>query len=192
MLRAERFEREKPFDRAAIVAREPGAEFREHARRDAARPVVADDEARARRDQHEAAHGRRLIERGAHRDQAAERPAEPDRARHDAGDAARALGGIETRAVVVAEAVSRQIDEMQAEMRRQRARQRREDAGVHRPAVDQHEILAAALRLDVHQASAVASAASKRSTSLSECSAVSAMRSRALPSGTVGGRIAGT
>ena len=73
-----------------------------------------------------------------------------------------------------------------------RARQAGEDTRVHGPAVDHDEIGARALRFDVHQASAPAIASTRRSMSLSVCNAVNVMRRRAVPSGTVGGRIAGT
>ena len=64
--------------------------------------------------------------------------------------AARAFDRIEAAVAFGAGAVAGQVDEVQAEAALQAFDQRREDAGMHRPAVDQDEVRAVAERLNVH------------------------------------------
>src|SRR6185369_2595749 len=95
--------------------------------------------------------------------------------------------------------MARQVDDVQAKVFGQERHERSEDAAVHRPAMDQDQVGAAAERVDMHvqrsmlaRPIARASALSSCSTSDSSCRADSTTRKRALPCATVGGRIAGT
>jgi len=112
-----------------------------------------------------------------------------------------------------------EVDEMECVTVGQSLYQRREHAAMQRPAMQQHQGRAAAEGFDMHAAYCRRSRAVRNrgrrpqatapctrctasherarvvtspSTSCSECRADSVTRNRALPSGTVGGRIAGT
>ena len=149
MRRAHRLECKKTLDRVFVAIAQFHVELGEHAGRNAIRPVRRADEAWTRREHRESAHIRRVIECRAQRDQTAQRPADPERTRRRAGNAARAVGDVETR-VIAAETVAGQIDDVQTKVCRQHIGQRRENTAMHRPAVDQHEVGPASLNIDMH------------------------------------------
>ena len=148
--RSERLQSEKALDRRTIVFGQPGAELDEDVRRHAVRPVRRRDEARRCGNFHNAAYPLRRRQCRAQADQAAERPADPERAR----DASRNLRGAGCRIDRLgrggAVAMAGQVDDVQPEVRREQRRQRCEDAAVHGPAMDQHEIRTAAAGFEVH------------------------------------------
>ena len=47
--------------------------------------------------------------------------------------------------------VARQIDDVHAKLRSEQVGQRRKDAAMHGPAVDQHEVGTASLDIDMHR-----------------------------------------
>src|SRR3569832_241236 len=103
--------------------------------------------------------------------------------------------------------VDRKVDEVHAMRAREPQQQRREQPAMECEAVQEHQRRALTHALDVkhrggwprcrcsqraHAAAACRNAVRRRSTSAAVCAAVSDTRSRAVPTGTVGGRIAGT
>ncbi len=202
--RQEALQRELPGE-AKLVA-EAGERLRRHR----VRPRVVGDEARRGRHQRELADPARLRERPVEGDHAAERPAHHRErlglVRERAGE--RRDGRVDRpRLDGVAVAVAGQVDDVNAMPRGERGQERREQSPVQREAVQQHERTPLPHRLDVKTGGAgaprrrprrgrhrfaSASAASRASTSPSACAAEKEMRSRAVPGGTVGGRIAGT
>ena len=140
------------------------------------------------------------------RELSAERPAEQ---RVALGERSKGLvyapglrGGGDCPRVPVAASVARQIDGDHAKARRERAHESIPNSEVQTPAVQQHQVsrLTAAVHFVVERthasctprASTAPSSLASASTCASVCAAESVMRSRALPAGTVGGRIATT
>ena len=194
------------------ATRELVAEAGERLRRHRVRPRVVGDEARRGRDQHELARGGAgaRAPRRARSTPPSDQPITASgccsvaNARSSAATTASMRPGLDRIAV----AVARQVDDVDAMVLRERGQERREQPAVQREAVQQHEGASLPDGLDVqaryaftsrratarprraHAASA--SAASSASTSSSVCAAENDTRSRAVPCGTVGGRIAGT
>ncbi|MCY1251123.1 hypothetical protein D9M72_648440 [compost metagenome] len=84
------------------------------------------------------------------RHQPAQRPATPHRSRRGGGDGVDQIGQAQRFAVVAAVTVAGQVDDMQLELRRQSFDQRREDAAMQCPAVDQDQCRSAAGDFDMH------------------------------------------
>ena len=163
------------------------------------RPVRPGDEPRRRADEHEPRHARRMRQRPVQRDQCRRATSRAPRAvafRASSAASTAVDHGVErARRDRCAVAVSRQVDRMDA-MARASARRRAPRCRRASPSRAAARAAARAGRLDrqpVHAcALGNAARAASDATSSSVCAADSDTRSRAVPCGTVGGRIAGT
>ena len=147
------------------------------------RPVRGRDETRRRRNQDQAADGRRSLPRELERDHSAKRPSEHDRARRNLlGDRARKTREIRDARVPGARAMAGQIDRSRLGPACEPGGPVAPEPGMERKTVQQHERRSPRLCLPgrAHECrprgKRVASAASNRSTSASSCAAENVTR----------------
>ena len=194
---AERLQRDETIDRRAPVAAQAFGEAAEDIGRHALRPVVGDHEFRRGAEHRQCGNALWLFRCRMQGDQPAQRPAAPWRIRHHVEHRIRAGIQGQWHAAIAVVSMARQVDDMQGAMLAQYVHQRREDAAVHRPAVQQYQrrTLADHVHAQAHAntaSRACARASSRPSICRVSCAALRVIRKRALPSGTVGGRIGAT
>ena len=156
MIRAEGFQRDEVFERAAVIGAQPVGEIAEDIRRHRVRPWIAGHvaahETRTRAEHHQARDTAGIARRGVQRDQAAERPAAPRGHGHVFSDRRCAFRQRQRHRRIAAQAVARQVDHVQRVAIAQSRHQRREHTAVHRPAVQQYQRRPLADHLDMQVA----------------------------------------
>ncbi len=187
---AQRFQDQEAVERSLEVPFQFFRETREQHLVHAIRPVPANHEGRVDRHQHESGDPGGAIDRRLQGHQAAHGPTQPGGRWRLVSDLRGDFAQVRAELQVVGRAVTRQVHEVQPPPPGHGIGHPAPDPAVHAPAMEHHQVRPRSADLDYGLARHASSASIRPSTCSGSWADDRVMRNRAVPRGTVGGRIA--